>query len=395
MENVNLANWIIGIICLFTAVILFILGVMLNLINKHNKEIAEYQKTNLSISTIQSDISILAKFIGNPNFSKAVDFFSNQNAQNFSDSIAHVSDLNLQLKEQGDKLGRVIQLAMKHLFNEVSGRIHEHLENNELFTKRLNEYKESKLYLMNNYLKIEAIQKVIRNENAIFIESGSTMSYIILPLIDNLIEYRPKNKGKLKICTNNVLIFMLLLFEENINPVLLKGVPKNKYGATFGVEGEKDICKKKNVIAFLKKHEVKVLFTAASVMDLKYGPHVSSVANQQLKSAVFEYFKDTPDCENFTFIVAEKINNDIEEIRLSNECRLVFNTKGHDEFENSRSSVEFLFRDTLNNQRNHIITASTEIKVFEEAINNFKKRYDFLNDWKIGDENGGLGILYH
>jgi hypothetical protein len=80
----------------------------------------------------------------------------------------------------------------------------------------------------------------------------------------------------LRVCTNNVAVYMMLLFQERFRPVLLDGRPNNPYAATFG-----DIDENGNhrdaIIEFLESNNVNVLFTTASYLDLDYGPHVSSV----------------------------------------------------------------------------------------------------------------------
>ena len=61
-------------------------------------------------------------------------------------------------------------------------------------------------------------------------------------LVDALRELRPDCESRpLKVCTNNIIVYMLLIFEPHFRPVLLPGDPSNPY-ATFGKPDSNDTC---------------------------------------------------------------------------------------------------------------------------------------------------------
>jgi len=224
-------------------------------------------------------------------------------------------------------------------------------------------------------LDIERIQHVLASEDSIFVESGSTLAYCMLSVIDNREKYRPGGRP-LKVCTNNVAVYMMLLFGKGFDPVLLPGKPDNPYAATFG-----DITEEGghgNLIpTFLRDNGVKVLFTTASYLDIDYGPHVSSVQNHTMKRILNEYASSSPDRTNVFVIVAEKVNRDVAEKSIDPKCKLIFDPHRTENVAGKQqvlSDVAREWRAHLRKPTNYIIAGSanatgvaSELTAFEDA----------------------------
>jgi hypothetical protein len=275
-----------------------------------------------------------------------------------------------------DEVRTMRTMLSERLFNPVTGRIHAGIESNMTFTSRLKEKSESKRYLGNHLLDIEIVQRVLRKEESIFIESGSTLAYCMLSIIDNISRFR---NAPLRVCTNNVAIYMMLLFEANFIPVLLPGKPDNPYAATFG-DIDKDGKHGDGVVTFLKENKVKVLFTTASYMDVDYGPHVSSSQNHALKRILNEY-ASVPGISrrNICVIAAENINRAVKDSQIAKNCKLIFDPEGREDillYSQALAQDKQAWEAHLQNPNNYIIAGSNDEVKCLGVLDDFVKQHD-------------------
>jgi hypothetical protein len=140
-------------------------------------------KNKLVEVTLVKDIEKIVSFISNKGMNELMEFFSKKKPEEILTSFDNLAISNQAIKNQTEAIKKIDRLISSTLFNEVTGRIHSHIESNTFFIKRLDENKESKLYLKDHYAHASLIQKVLDTEKSIFIESGTTLSYLILPII--------------------------------------------------------------------------------------------------------------------------------------------------------------------------------------------------------------------
>jgi len=179
---------------------------------------------------------------------------------------------------------------------------------------------------------------------------------------------RDCEKRPLRVCTNNIIVYVLLLFAKHVEPVLLPGDPSNSYGATFGRLHRNDACDSKAVMEFLKQNNVKALFTTASFLDLQYGPHVGTEPNHQIKRTLNEYAAKNG-CAHFFVIAAEKITNDVTDKKLATTCKLIFDDTGNHENPQAKEKARNGWHDFMSNEKNFIITGSARKTDQDGGIN--------------------------
>jgi hypothetical protein len=280
------------------------------------------------INLLKIETSKLEKFVETPGLAELIEMFKGSNATRILAKLKTAETSMDKVQELANKL-----LAKKNsidaaIRDEPTARIHDRIEDNHLLFVRFRENRQSKVFLKNHFLDIPTIREVIKNNDSIFIESGSTLSYVALSIIDQLKELRPRDRDRsLKICTNNIIIYVMLLFEKYIDPVLLPGDPSNEYGATFGAPHECNECNEHTVRQFLTDNKVTAMFTTASFMDFQYGPHVGSAPNQRIKGVLFD-FAQSNKIDNYLVIAADKINNDVMEQKTKPTCRLILGQNG-------------------------------------------------------------------
>ena len=323
------------------------------------------------------------KIIESEEFKNMLSFFKDPSSpKNLISKLSELSSLGKSLKERGDDFkelkddfgnlkGEVQKVRTRladRLFNPVIARIHEGIEMNETFTTRLQVQDGSKMFIRDNWLQIPIVQRIIDSDDTIFIESGSTLAYCVLSLIE-CIEKKRKSDKPLHVCTNNVAIHMMLLFHKNIDSILLPGKPDNPYAATFG-DIMNDGSHKDMVNEFLKEHDVKVVISTASFLDIDYGPHVSSDQNHAIKRMLNEY-TTMNNLTNIFIIAAEKINQDVTNACIAPNCLLIFDkTRTRDVLKHDevlkKSKIEWEMH--IRNLNNIIVTGSNDknnIKIIE------------------------------
>ena len=291
---------------------------------ENHRQLEEFAKSKLE------DVDkLVEKFHSFHGLKSLAEFFKDKKPEEINNIFEKLFDAVEHIKSDAQRQESLARLIAGALLDEPTLRIHANIEDNHLLVGRFRENRDSKIFLRKHFSKFSDVQRVIATHNSIFIESGSTLSYVLLAIIDNYETLRPDRKERpLQICTNNIIVYILLLFVKHINPLLLKGDPTNVYGATFGKEHANDECDESAVIAFLKQNKVTALFTTASFLDIKYGPHVGSATNHKIKRILFQYAHDH-NCENFFVIAAEKVNNDVEtKKQLKPECKLIFDPDG-------------------------------------------------------------------
>ena len=314
------------------------------------------------------------------------------------------------LKTFSDSLGSMRRLIEAQVFNEVNGRIHGYIENNTKFIERLGEAKDSKIYLAKYILKTPILEHVIDEGKPIFIESGSTYAYLILQLIDYVNNLRQNEnayqlkKKPLVVCTNNVSIYIILLFEEWFSPFLLPGKPTNQYAATFGDPIKTDIFSEIEAQKFLDHHKVTTLLSTASFLDIKYGPHVSSLPNWQMKRFLNKYSTEKK-CRHIFVITSDKLNNNVYNHAVKENCKLIFHEPDREEEElvsyknlskEDLEKVHLNFKNFLTSENNYIITASADKKLCEGQVNALMNNFsDILKRWTVDFDKGLLAVLNH
>ncbi len=313
--------------------------------------------------------------------------------------------IDQQLQKYSERLNTISRLIDQQVFNEVNGRIHRYIEDNAKFIQRLDEAKGSKIYLANNILKTPLLERVIEERRTIFIESGSTFAYLILPLIDyvknlhqNTGDYGDRS-SPLTICTNNVIIYIILLFEEAFAPFLLPGKPTNQYAATFGDPIKTDMFSENETRKFFEHHNVTTILSTASFLDINYGPHVSSLPNWQMKRFLNKYSSDK-NIKNIFVITSEKINNNVYDSKVMQDCKLIFSEAGNEPPSCKNLSTDALdrvkvtFRNFLAKDNNFIITASADKQVCAHNVNKLKGSFpDIVKHWSIDLDKGRLSVI--
>jgi len=281
------------------------------------------QSTSIGVELFRRNLDKISELATSDGMQRLLQFFSDSSTpKEMLDYLQGVSSMDKDLQELKEELSTLRGMLWERLFNPVTARIHEGIESNRTFSLRLGEKSDSKMYLRDHWLDVEIVQHVFAQEDSIFVESGSTLAYCMLSVIDRFAGDFAHRKP-LRVCTNNVAIYMMLLFQEGFRPVLLDGRPNNPYAATFGDIGE-DGRHGDKITEFLEENKVNVLFTTASYLDLDCGPHVSSVQNHAMKRILNDYADASDKRKNIFVIVAEKINRDVMANAINPECKLIF-----------------------------------------------------------------------
>lgn len=358
--------------------------------------------TQISTAKFLNQIESIQKFIESDGAQKGIQLLTSLKIDDFKRFLDVNQDIEEHLRTYSDKLETISRLINKQIFNEVNGRIHHYIEDNSKFIERLDEEKGSKIYLADNFIKVPIVTRILNNRETIFIESGSTFSYLILPIIDYIKRQQNSNGnyGKpIVICTNNVIIYIILLFEKNIATYLLPGKPTNQYAATFGDSTNTEAFSAQETRKFFDRHHITSIFSTASFLDIEYGPHVSSYPNWEMKRFLNQYTMEKG-LKNIFVITSEKINNSVSDNKLRQDCKLIFSDISNDPTACPPPSLKDLeaakkeFIKHLNNDKNYIITASREKKICLHQINkmmNIHNRYVDL--WSFELESGALSVL--
>jgi len=310
----------------------------------------------------------LAGALATPGIKDFLKLFEGRQPEKFAAILDQGFSALNQLSAIEARNGSVLRAIASTKLDEPTFRIHERIESNDKLFSRFQQFKSSKTFLRRRILGNPIIHEVIMEHECIFIESGSTLSYVALGIIDAVHELRPDRRNRpLKVCTNSILVYILLLFEPHIRAVLLPGDPTNPYGATFGKPGSNESCDPTAVRKFLEENKVTAMFTTASVLDIKYGPHVGSSPNQQIKDIFVEYGREHTSCLNFFVIAAEKINNLVAETGLGNACNLVFAPPHETISTEIQNSAEAGWRDFMSRPTNYIITGSQSREIVHKV----------------------------
>ncbi|MBT3879204.1 MAG: hypothetical protein HON76_15715 [Candidatus Scalindua sp.] len=269
-----------------------------------------YSRLNTMAS--ESDAKKIHDLISTEGFKQMLVFFVRTDPDEIVEEMRSLGKLSKYLDEQRRSADIISNIFKTTFINEPIARIHAHIEANEKLRSRFNINRESKISIKEHFTHLQVVQEVLNKDDSIFIESGSTLALIIFPLINSIKEIRSDYKNRpLKICTNNIIIYIFLLFQEYIQPVLLPRMSTNSYGATFGDPHKANYCDTGAVKEFLETNNVTTLFTAASVLDITYGPHVSSNANHDIKR-IFNEYSVKEKHKNILIICGENVNNQVE-----------------------------------------------------------------------------------
>lgn len=319
---------------------------------------------------VDKNFEKLSNFLIDPRVDEFLKYFDGSKLDSVLRQLDKAIKIEDSIRYQRELLEKIFRNQFLS-FNEATRRIHISIEENEMLYRRLAENEQSKIFIQNNIANLYMIKEIFLKEDSVFIESGSTLAYSLIGIIDNLTDIRLKQKHQpLNICTNNVLIYMILLFKEGVSPYLLIGRPTNGYGATFGDPEHSDTCNKTIVNQFLDEHKVTSMLTAASFLDLRYGPHVSSKANHQMKRCLNDY-ADKHKIKNILVITTEKITNDVGDEKVSEDCKLIFDSNGLDNVTKQKdvlSRAEQSWKDHLSKSNNFLITGSVNATDSEDTI---------------------------
>jgi len=340
-----------------------------DLTEKFNSAKLEIEKTKInsqeSIEIYRSNVNRLIETIDSERFKNITSFFNNPSILSLQNNI-------IELLDQRDKINKLIisvdklnRLVDDRLYNSVTGRIHTNIEHNQSFTDRLRENEPSKIFFKNHFTELSIVKDILCEKESIFIESGSTLAYCMLNIIDKIKDIREK---PLRVCTNNASIYMMLLYENSCIPKLFPGVPDNKYGATFG-----ETKNQAEVDKFLSDNRVEAIFATSSFFDLKYGPHVGSTENWNFKRFLNNY--SMKHCiMNFHVIVSEKI---VDGTNIGKDCKFIFDENGCNFMENPKAMIKTKeeFKAFFRKKENVIITASYDKILYKERITAFRKEH--------------------
>jgi len=369
--------------------------------------IKEKQLSQLSTSDFLNQINFIVKFLKDEETKDVIKIFKNIQVKDLSKFISVNRSIEDSLKKFSIELGTISRLIEHQVFNEVNGKIHRYIEDNTKFIQRLDEAKNSKKYLARNILNVPMMESALQNRDIIFIESGSTFAYLILPLIEYVKKLENNGNGlssfkdnPLTICTNNVIIYIILLFEEYFSPFLLPGKPTNQYAATFGDPKYTDRFNKEKTKQFFEEHKITTILSTASFLDISYGPHVSSHPNWQMKRFLNEYSMEK-NCKNIFVITSEKINDHVDEESVDQSCKLIFSEEKGEPVsckmlsDKDKEKVKNQFKTFLNSKYNYIITASTDKNIASNQTNKLHSNHeDKINKWSIELNDGILFLLY-
>ncbi len=165
-------------------------------------------------------------------------------------------------------------------------------------------------------------------------------------------------------------------------------------------EGEEEVVDmmvdSDEVMGFLKEHEVQAIFSTASVLDVKYGPHVSSTANWSIKRVLNDYC-DREQVPNFFVVISENINCHVEEKKTDKDCKLIFSdssAKSVLDDPKELKAVHSNFRKYLRNQQSYILTGSNNEPNCKQVINLFKRTYGSeLDIYEHSDQEGLISVI--
>lgn len=336
-----------------------------------------------------------------PGFQEFFNFFQNKDSAAITRHMDMLYDLAKELRlyrEEKEVLQNVLRATG---VDEPTAQIYARIaENYKLFT-RFREHRNPKIYIRDNFVSFPFIRDILRDNDSIFIESGSTLAYASLAIVECLRDIFHHRRKMILVCTNNIIVYILLLFEELIEPKLLPGLPTNAYGATFGDRTQSDSCDTNAVKKFLDDNKVTALFTTASFISPKFGPHVSSKANHDIKIVLNDYATER-DFNNVLVISSEKIETttDIADFR-SKECKLIFDREGRNigdvlADDNIRSGVQSAWKSFLSKGHNSIMLGSDNSDATSRATHLLETEHPTLVDYPIpGKKEGLMSLLQH
>lgn len=336
-----------------------------------------HRSTRLEAEIFGRSLDAISELAGSEGMRRLLRFFSDSSTpKEMLDYLQRVSSMDNDLREFKEELSTLRGMLWERLFNPVTARIHEGIESNKTFSQRLGEKSDSKMYLRDHWLDVEIVQHVLAKEESIFVESGSTLAYCMLSVIDRFGADFARRKP-LRVCTNNVAIYMMLLFQEGFRPVLLNGRPNNPYAATFG-DIDEDGRHGHAIAEFLEKNKVNVLFTTASYLDIDYGPHVSSVQNHAMKRILNDYANASNERKNIFVIVAEKINRGVMANAIRPECKLIFDPNRRENIADDADALEEIssaWRAHVEKDGNYLISGSSNPALSTSELEDFARRH--------------------
>jgi hypothetical protein len=186
----------------------------------------------------------------------------------------------------------------------------------------------------------------IANRN-LFIESGSTYAYMSLAINGYLNDRGQNGWHRRTVCTNNILVFMVMVFQPSCRARLYPGTPAGKYGASYGTgynivddRPEFNGIDRSEMEHFLegqaqqtiaegaeglksddRRFGIEVALLAASKLHLKFGPHTGSNENICFKKALLQYCKDRR-IPVLLFIDSSKI--EFVGTEVAENCRMLY-----------------------------------------------------------------------
>ena len=278
--------------------------------------------------------------------------------------------------------------------DEPLGQLFLRISDNETLFRRFRKFRKTKNFLRNSFANHYKMSEILKKNKSIFIESGSTLSYISLAIL----EYTKNNQEITRVCTNNIIVYMLLLFEESIEPKLLPGFPNNAYGATFGDRKNGDLCDANEVRRFLYDNHVTALFTTASFISARYGPHVSSSPNHNIKRTLSDYSIQN-DIENILIISAEKVQEANEVSDFNRDCKLIFDPEGkniEEAFRNDlrRKKIKDSWEKFIKNKNSKIFLGSEDSETTKNADKILNNAIHGLHSYLVdSDEEGCYSLI--
>jgi len=139
----------------------------------------------------QSDAHRIASLIESPGFEKMMAFFEHTTQADISRQLKGIEDVAALIQtyiHHADGIERILNTVVD---NEPIAKLHKLIEANDKLRERFTVASASKKFLRDHFVEFQLVQEMLKEHCSIFIESGSTLASIILPILEYV------KKGKL------------------------------------------------------------------------------------------------------------------------------------------------------------------------------------------------------
>lgn len=262
-----------------------------------------------------------------------------------------------QLTNQGEDLKTLAREIHKSLFNEVTLRIFTSIQENDKLSQRMHKEDRAVKQTLGAALTSLLLKKGQTNffeefiaSRNVFIESGSTYAYLSLTLNDYFRNYWKPEPPRRIVSTNNILVFMVLVFQWRCRARLYPGTPAGQYGATYGTgyvtrssdpddpeflgiaKDEMEHFLTGRAVATVAKKSMtndrgpsrfatEVALLAVSKLHLSDGPHVGSLENVCFKHALLNFCREN---QVPALLVIDSTKIETKYVKVGDKCRMLY-----------------------------------------------------------------------